>query len=144
MEKVIQVHDIDGEDIPMVVITGVVKPISTDEAFVQNVIATSNVSQQQQQQQQQQRLVECCPTISESNILEEENLEIFREKMESEDSRRSSATSDLSFPISSNHSSPRSSFRCQFRQCSTVCVSRIVAFIVKNNSTKILFGCLVG
>ena len=101
MEKLTQVYDVDGEDIPMVVITGVLKPA---EVFVQNAAAC------QPQQQQQQRLIECCPTISESNILEEENLEIFCETTESEDSRRSSATSDSSIPISSNHSSPRSSF----------------------------------
>ena len=105
----IQVQDVDGEDIPTVVITGVVKPTTSPNNVVfptpTNVLfpTSNNVVFSTQPTPS---IVECFPTITESAATED-SFEIAT----SEDSRRSSATSETSScQSSSNHSSPRSSF----------------------------------
>ena len=76
MEPTVEVHDTDGEDIPVVVITGVLKPtVPTHEDCPETTEASASVAQTS---------FDNCPTISESNFSDE------IEMTESEASRRSS------------------------------------------------------
>jgi hypothetical protein len=99
----IQVQDVDDEDIPTVVITGVGKNFTTPTSSLNNVAVYSMSNNVVYSTQPTTSILECFPTITESAATEDSF-----EMATSEDSRRSSATSDTS--SSSNHSSPRSSF----------------------------------